>query len=127
MSLEEIFGFLVYFRADESLCRGTALWKEVTESLLTKSEFISLLNLQKYLITQLMSTTCSTLLPSQLCNWLQANEGCFHLTDGDSGSSEELHGETSNRDGASIFSYVQQRLRTFLTVPASSGEIQNKS
>ncbi|XP_050981774.1 probable methyltransferase TARBP1 isoform X2 [Labeo rohita] len=85
VSLDEIFGLLVHFRADESLCRGTALWKE-------------------------------------LCNWLQANEGCFRLTNGDSGSSEELHAETSNRDGASIFSYVQQRLKTFLTVPASSDQ-----
>ncbi|XP_016334770.1 probable methyltransferase TARBP1 [Sinocyclocheilus anshuiensis] len=85
VSLDEIFGFLLHFRADESLCRGTALWKE-------------------------------------LCNWLQANEGCFRLTNGDPGSSEELHAETSNRDGASIFSYVQQRLKTFLTVPASSDQ-----
>uniref|UniRef100_A0A673HZZ1 tRNA (guanosine(18)-2'-O)-methyltransferase TARBP1 n=1 Tax=Sinocyclocheilus rhinocerous TaxID=307959 RepID=A0A673HZZ1_9TELE len=85
VSLDEIFGFLLHFRADESLCRGTALWKE-------------------------------------LCNWLQANEGCFHLTSGDPGSSEELHAETSNRDRASIFSYVQQRLKTFLTVPASSDQ-----
>uniref|UniRef100_A0A8C1KU42 tRNA (guanosine(18)-2'-O)-methyltransferase TARBP1 n=1 Tax=Cyprinus carpio TaxID=7962 RepID=A0A8C1KU42_CYPCA len=54
VSLDEIFGFLLHFRADESLCRGTALWKE-------------------------------------LCNWLQANEGCFRLTNGYSGSSEELH------------------------------------
>ncbi|KAK2896992.1 hypothetical protein Q8A67_011480 [Cirrhinus molitorella] len=85
VSLDDIFGFLVHFRADESLCRGTALWKE-------------------------------------LCNWLQSNEDCFRLTNGDLVSSEELHAETSNRDGVSIFSYVQQRLKTFLTVPASSDQ-----
>ncbi|XP_043111984.1 probable methyltransferase TARBP1 isoform X2 [Puntigrus tetrazona] len=85
VSLDDIFGFLVHFRADESLCRGTALWKE-------------------------------------LCNWLQANEGCFRLTDGDSGSSEEFHTETSNGDEAPVFSYVQKRLRTFLTVPATSDQ-----
>ncbi|XP_026133478.1 LOW QUALITY PROTEIN: probable methyltransferase TARBP1 [Carassius auratus] len=90
VSLDELFGFLLHFRADESLCRGTALWNE-------------------------------------LCNWLQANEGCFRLTNGDPGSSEELHAETQNRDGASIFSYIQQRLKTFLTVPASSVSDQTGS
>ncbi|XP_051773539.1 probable methyltransferase TARBP1 isoform X2 [Ctenopharyngodon idella] len=85
VSLDEIFGFLVHFRADESLCRGTALWKE-------------------------------------LCNWLQTNEGRFRLTDGDLGSSVELRTATSNSKGASIFSYVQQRLKTFLTVPANTDQ-----
>ncbi|XP_052007674.1 probable methyltransferase TARBP1 [Xyrauchen texanus] len=84
VSLDEVFDFLVPFRADESLCRGTALWRE-------------------------------------LCMWLQNNEGRFRLTDGDS-DSVELHSETSNRDRASIFSYVQQRLKAFLTVPASSDQ-----
>ncbi|KAG1930327.1 probable methyltransferase TARBP1 isoform X2 [Pimephales promelas] len=79
VSLDEIFGFLAHFRADESLCRGTALWKE-------------------------------------LCNWLQTNEGRFLLTDGDLGSSE-LRSKV-----ASIFSYVQQRLNTFLAVPANSDQ-----
>ncbi|KAK7148239.1 hypothetical protein R3I93_012538 [Phoxinus phoxinus] len=82
VSLDEIFGFLVHFRADESLCRGTALWKE-------------------------------------LCNWLQTNEGRFLLTDGDLGSSE-LRTATADCKGVSIFSYVQQRLKTFLAVPANS-------
>ncbi|XP_077092542.1 tRNA (guanosine(18)-2'-O)-methyltransferase TARBP1 isoform X5 [Siphateles boraxobius] len=84
VSLDEIFGFLVHFRADESLCRGTALWKE-------------------------------------LCNWLQTNEGRFLLTDGDLGSSE-LRTATSDSKVASIFSYVQQRLKTFLAVPANSDQ-----
>ncbi|XP_077092541.1 tRNA (guanosine(18)-2'-O)-methyltransferase TARBP1 isoform X4 [Siphateles boraxobius] len=84
VSLDEIFGFLVHFRADESLCRGTALWKE-------------------------------------LCNWLQTNEGRFLLTDGDLGSSE-LRTATSDSKVASIFSYVQQRLKTFLAVPANSAD-----
>ncbi|CAM4725705.1 unnamed protein product [Leuciscus chuanchicus] len=82
VSLDEIFGFLAHFRADESLCRGTALWEE-------------------------------------LCNWLQTNEGRFLLTDGDLGSSE-LCTATSDCKGVSIFSYVHQRLKTFLAVPANS-------
>ncbi|CAM4725689.1 unnamed protein product [Leuciscus chuanchicus] len=86
VSLDEIFGFLAHFRADESLCRGTALWEE-------------------------------------LCNWLQTNEGRFLLTDGDLGSSE-LCTATSDCKGVSIFSYVHQRLKTFLAVPANSAEAE---
>ncbi|XP_067277311.1 probable methyltransferase TARBP1 isoform X2 [Pseudorasbora parva] len=85
VSLDEIFGFLAHFRADESLCRGTALWKE-------------------------------------LCNWLQTNEGRFRLTDRVLGSSDELCTEFSNSKGDSIFSYVQQQLKSFLTVPANSDQ-----
>ncbi|KAL2083029.1 hypothetical protein ACEWY4_020802 [Coilia grayii] len=31
VNLEEVFNFLVHFRPEESLCRGTALWDEVCE------------------------------------------------------------------------------------------------
>ncbi|XP_036439227.1 probable methyltransferase TARBP1 [Colossoma macropomum] len=34
VSLDEVFGFLVLFRAEESLCRGSALWREVCDWLL---------------------------------------------------------------------------------------------
>lgn len=29
VTLDDVFSFLVDFRADESLCRGTLLWKQV--------------------------------------------------------------------------------------------------
>ncbi|XP_017214335.1 probable methyltransferase TARBP1 isoform X4 [Danio rerio] len=84
VSLDEIFAFLVHFRADESLCRGTALWKE-------------------------------------LCKWLQVNEGCFGLASGASGS-DDLPSEYPNGDGAAVFTYTQQKLKTFLTVSANSDQ-----
>ncbi|XP_037388864.1 probable methyltransferase TARBP1 [Pygocentrus nattereri] len=34
VSLDEVFGFLVLFRAEESLCRGSALWRELCDWLL---------------------------------------------------------------------------------------------
>ncbi|XP_057197829.1 probable methyltransferase TARBP1 isoform X2 [Triplophysa rosa] len=85
VSLNEVLSFLVCFRAEESLSRGTTVWME-------------------------------------LCGWLRMNENHFRLTDGDSRSSEELHDKTSNSNRASVFSHVQQRLKTFLTVPASSDQ-----
>ncbi|XP_055026498.2 probable methyltransferase TARBP1 isoform X1 [Misgurnus anguillicaudatus] len=80
VSLNDVFSFLVHFRAEESLCRGTALWTE-------------------------------------LCEWLQKNEERFYSV-----SSEDLHIESSHSKRASVFSHVQQRLNTFLTVPANSDQ-----
>uniref|UniRef100_A0AAY4CYJ9 tRNA (guanosine(18)-2'-O)-methyltransferase TARBP1 n=1 Tax=Denticeps clupeoides TaxID=299321 RepID=A0AAY4CYJ9_9TELE len=34
VTLDEIFGFLVHFRSDESLCRGTVLWDQLCQWLL---------------------------------------------------------------------------------------------
>ncbi|KAG5266487.1 hypothetical protein AALO_G00232640 [Alosa alosa] len=38
VTLEEAFSFLVHFRPDESLCRGTALWKEVCDWLMNNED-----------------------------------------------------------------------------------------
>ncbi|TRY82531.1 hypothetical protein DNTS_005843, partial [Danionella cerebrum] len=85
VSLDDVFAFIVHLRKDESLCRGSTLWKE-------------------------------------LCYWLQMNETHFILTNCNpniSGSEHLTH--DSNHDGAVVFSYVRQRLKSFLSVPACSG------
>lgn len=35
VTLDDVFSFLAHFRADESLCRGTPLWKQVNRHFLS--------------------------------------------------------------------------------------------
>ncbi|KAM8852619.1 putative methyltransferase TARBP1 isoform 1-T1 [Synchiropus picturatus] len=73
-TLNDVFTFLTYFRADESLSRGTKLW-------------------------------------SELCVWLSENEGGF----------KTMRQTCADTTKSTVRSYVQEEIKAFLRVPASTG------
>lgn len=103
VSLDDVFKILMDFRADESLCRGTKMWKQVSCSCLIKIAE-SLLNIW-------LMFTVSVISP-QVCVWILDNEGNFKPPTPDTG--DAVKSET-------VRSYIQQELETYLRVPASNG------
>lgn len=116
MTLDDVFSFLMHFRADESLCRGTQLWNQVqfwSSSPPNMSEWHIREFIHIYLTDSLLSYIFVTLL--QLCAWLSDNEGRFkpRIMDGD------CSGTATNKE--TLRAYVQSEINTYLRVPASTG------
>lgn len=128
MSLEEVFAFLAHFRAEESLCRGTVLWKEVrclTEQrrqgsicfrilimlLMFTYQVSAMLKQKKYIHCFFYHVRIHTCVVLQLCGWLKANEGSFRPPEASTSSTPEA-----------ISVHSARHLKAFLTVPADSGE-----
>lgn len=110
VTLDELFSFLMHFRADESLCRGTQIWNQVKCIRHmwgnTQHQWSPMVNS----FPPYISVT-----PLQLCTWLSDNECSFKpsIRGGDS-SSDAPKKET-------VRSYVQAEIHDFLRVPASTG------
>lgn len=111
MTVDDIFSFLMHFRADESLCRGTELWNEVCS--LHTHAFLSIF---KYCIRKVATTDYHLMYLGQLCIWLLEHECSFksRILDCDF-TNDPTQKET-------IRAYVQQEVLAYLRVPASTGE-----
>lgn len=116
VTLDDIFSFLMHFRADESLCRGTQLWSQVR--CITHGG-----GLYQTCNETACWSSCMTdlwwpwmfLISLQLCNWLLDNEGSFkpRIIDGDCTG--------TSLDEESVRAYVQDEMLSYLRVPASTG------
>lgn len=98
VTLDDVFTFLVHFRPDESLCRGSVLWNEVSQRRLHVSPQ------QKS-----FSHCLLVVLSLQLCTWLSDNEGGFKPSTADASNKE------------TVLTYVQSEILLFLRVAASTG------
>ena len=108
VTLDDIFSFLMHFRADESLCRGTELWDQVRCTTDTHEGRVKADGAQV--------TNCYLTYLWQLCAWLMEHEGSFKSRIMDGNCTD------ASKKKETIRAYVEGEMLAYLWVPASTGE-----
>lgn len=111
VTLDDVFSFLVDFRADESLCRGTFIWKQVC-FLWDRTQLTEPYTSQIFLNTFYFFNWLW-----QLCSWLSENSSRFKPRAPSGGNSS---GDTPTQK-ETVRSYVEEEILTYLRVPPSTG------